>query len=307
MRNTPILALALPLALALALAACLAACPEAPVRRFERQLEPRGDQPPTTFGAFEPDEIAESLHGDWIVEQRRPHGGASKALFAFSIHGDRIRVVDKRYARERVLEGALVIRSATGFGVEPDDGGVTYYYSFVDTGEQVFMGMGAAIALRDDERFVARLGAWEELRYDGERCSYVRTFGADIAEEEVDCGFRDRKPAAAPGARKGAAPEAAADAGVGAEPQEDEERERVFTYRAEDPFRPGKQKTFELIVAGRYLVSRELADSVARRLPWEDAQRAEGTEGAADAGPVDEPDAAGDPVAESGPDGGEQP
>ena len=279
----------------LALALAVGACDRVPERLFQRTLEPPGDQPATTFGDYEPEVLAGALHGEWIVER------GDRRLFEFSIHGESAKVVDHRYTTSRTVEGELVLRSATGFGVQPPDG-VTYFYSFVDSGERVYMGMGAAIATRRDGAFKAKLGAWETLTFDGDSCLYERAFGGDVHSEEVACGFQDKKKPKSHGPAKSKDKDKdkdkskddgeADDEAAAAEPVE-----RVFSYTAADPFRPGKKKTVELIVAGDYLISRELADSTARSVPWEDKVAEEAKSGAAaaaapsDAGAVPEPDA----------------
>ncbi len=242
----------------------LAGCDKVPERRFQRTIGPAGDQPATTFGDYEPEVLAGALHGEWVVER------GERKLFEFSIHGESAKVVDHRYATPRTVEGELVLRSATGFGIEPPDG-VTYFYSFVDSGEQVYMGMGTAIATSRNGTFKAKLGAWETLTFDGESCRYDRAFGGDADTEEIQCGFKDKKK---PRAKKKKPKAKTKTNGKGEKKDEadppEPPAERVFTYKAEDPFRPGKKKTFELVVAGDYLISRELADSKARAIPWAD-------------------------------------
>ena len=97
------------------------------------------------------------------------------------------------------------------------------------------MGLGAAIETEEGDAFTARIGAWERLvkQKDQEGCTYIKTWGGSTSEESVDCELKQK------GERT------------------------VFSYQSEDPFRPGKLKTYELTVVGDYLLGKELADSKA--------------------------------------------
>ncbi|MBD90655.1 MAG: hypothetical protein CL940_09980 [Deltaproteobacteria bacterium] len=153
-------------------------------------------------------------------------------MFEFSFADDQATVVDRRFTTTREITGPLKLRSATGFGITDSDG-ATYYYSAVFDGEDVFMGLGAAIESEAGETFTARIGAWERLvrKKDEEGCTYIKTWGGSTSEETVACELKQK------GERT------------------------VFSYQSEDPFRPGKLKTYELTVVGDYLLGKELADS----------------------------------------------
>jgi hypothetical protein len=157
-------------------------------------------------------------------------------LFEFSFQGDTAKVIDQRFTTAREVSGPLKIRSATGFGITDSDG-TTYYYSVVFDGDEVFMGLGAAVEVEEGPTFSARIGAWERLiREEGEEgCRYVKTWGGSTSEESVACELKTKG-----------------------------DRE-IFTYQSEDPFRPGKLKTFELTVVGKYLLGKELAAAKAER------------------------------------------
>lgn len=218
---------------ALLLAATFAgACKEGPIvgsAATGAVEDPPGGEPPTAIGPFDAIEMKAALQGDWIVEKD------GRLHFEFSFHGDDAKVVDHRFTTPTTREGRLLLRSATGIGVETADG-VGYYYSFVRDGEDVFLGFGAALRAVETEPFTAKLGAWEKLVVDeGGGCRFVRTWGGETAEESVACGFEER------------------------------DGRKVFHYQSEDPFRRGKMKKNELYVVGSYLLAKELAESKARR------------------------------------------
>ena len=189
-----------------------------------------GDKPATTVGDFDEDAVRKTLQGDWLVKR------GARVLFEFLIEGDKARVIDRRFSEPRTIEGTLLIRSATGFGITDGDG-VTSYYSVVSHGDEMYMGLGSAIATTGEEPFTAKLGAWESLvRLPGEEgCRYVKTWAGSTTEQTVPCSLKE----------KGG--------------------KTVFSYESEDPFRPGKMKTFELTRVGNTLLSRELAEARAVR------------------------------------------
>lgn len=209
----------------------LVACPatrKAPPAGGERQVQ--GDKPMTGEAAFDADALREKLQGHWRVKR------GERVLFEFSFNGEQATVVDRRFTTAREVTGPLKLRSATGFGITDGDGS-TYYYSAVFDEDEVFMGLGAAIATEEGEAFTARIGAWESLvrEKDSEGCKYIKTWGGSTSEESVDCELKQK------GDRT------------------------VFSYQSEDPFRPGKLKTYELTVVGDYLLGKELAESRAER------------------------------------------
>ncbi len=211
----------------LALACILAACPatrKAPSEASEQTIS--GDKPMTGEASFDADALREKLQGHWRVRR------GERVLFEFSFAGDQATVVDRRFTTAREVTGPLKLRSATGFGITDSDG-ATYYYSAVFDGDEVFMGLGAAIETEEGEAFTARIGAWERLvrEKDQEGCKYIKTWGGSTSEETVECELKQK------GDRT------------------------VFSYQSEDPFRPGKLKTYELTVVGDYLLGKELAES----------------------------------------------
>jgi hypothetical protein len=209
----------------------LAACPASrkpPAEAKGTAIE--GDQPMTGEAPFDEGAFREALQGHWRVSR------GERVLFEFSFEGATAKVVDRRFTTAREISGPLKIRSATGFGITDTDG-VSYYYSAVFDGKEAFMGLGAAIETEEGEAFTARIGAWERLvREEGqEGCRYIKTWGGSTSEETVACELKQK------GDRT------------------------IFTYQSEDPFRPGKLKTYELTVVGDYLLGKELADARAER------------------------------------------
>lgn len=205
----------------------LTACPatqKAPSEAGDPQVQ--GDKPMTGEAAFDAEALREKLQGHWRVRR------GERVLFEFSFQGEQATVVDRRFTTAREVTGPLKLRSATGFGITDADGS-TYYYSAVFDGDEVFMGLGAAIETEEGEAFTARIGAWERLvrETDQEGCKYIKTWGGSTSEESVDCELKQK------GDRT------------------------VFSYQSEDPFRPGKLKTYELTVVGDYLLGKELAES----------------------------------------------
>lgn len=196
-----------------------------------------GHRPATGTASFDRQELRERLQGHWKARR----GG--ELLFELDVAGERARLRDLREGRDTVHEGALVLRSATSFGIEEADGTV-YYDSFVRVGEKVHIGPWSAIRMRGPPSgFRAELGAWETLVYDGSSCRLVETWGGERSERDVPCGFR----------------------GGGDEGDAESGGRRVFHYRAEDPFHTDRLKTFELIVAGDYLLDPKLAAVRAER------------------------------------------
>lgn len=220
--------------------------------------EPAGDRPLTTIEGFDHEDLLSRLQGDWVVERN----GAR--TFEFHIDGERASAVDHRFSTPRPMSGELVLRSSTGFGI--DVGEMVYFFSFVQANGATFMGRGGAIHAPAGEPFTAHLGAWERLVRTEEGCTYINTFGGTPKEKESKCEVGKRG-----------------------------ERE-VFTFTAPDPFRPDHLKTFELTVAGDYLLERDLAEAVARPM----AAPTAAPPGAAPATPgepaAEEPDVSDDPA-----------
>ncbi len=230
----------------------LAACPATRKDRSETGAESiQGDKPMTGEAVFDPDALRDKLQGHWRVRR------GERVLFEFSFQGEQATVVDRRFTTAREVTGPLKLRSATGFGITDADGS-TYYYSVVFDGEEVFMGLGAAIATEEGEAFTAHIGAWERLvrEKDQEGCKYITNWGGSESEESVDCELKQK------GDRT------------------------VFSYQSEDPFRPGKLKTYELTVVGDYLLGKELAES--RAEPFDPTKDAKTPESAAGTPPVKE-------------------
>ena len=204
-------------------------CKEAP-QRSAPSSDPAGHTPPTTVGGFDATAMREALQGRWDVQQ------GTRDLFYFEFKGDKARVVDVRFAAPRFIDGTLSVRSATGFGITDTDG-VTSFYSAVLTDEDAFIGLGAAIELSPGDTFEAKLSAWERLTLDETGgCTYTKKWGESVNQREVACEFKKK------GGRD------------------------IFTYQADDQFRPDRLKRYEWIRVGGYLMNRELADAEAHRL-----------------------------------------
>ncbi len=234
-----------------------AACGRADAPPAERPGNPLGDRPATTIGAFDPAEVRATLRGHWEVYEGK------RLLWEFVIDDQRIQVVDRRFAQPTVREGALVIRSHTGFGLRDADD-VTYYYAFVPAEDGMRMGLGDAIWMGPDDGFTAHLGAWERLQRTPDGCTLTTTWAGQTTEREVKCGFTTKDDRA------------------------------MFFYEAEDKFRRGRLKTYELFVSGEYLVSPDLYRTQARRkdAPQPPAPDASEAEADAEAPPeVEAPDA----------------
>lgn len=192
--------------------------------------EPEGHRPATTVGEFDPTTMKEALQGRWDVQQ------GTRDLFFFEFDGDKARVVDVRFAAPRFIDGALTVRSATGFGITDQDG-VTSFYSAVLVEDAAFIGLGDAVELSEGDTFEAKLSAWERLTLnDDGSCTYTKRWGEQVNTQEVTCEFTKK------GGRE------------------------IFTYEADDQFRPDRLKRYEWIRVGNYLLSRELADAEAHRL-----------------------------------------
>ena len=222
---------------ALTLMVSLGACnvEDASTLMERQQAVSLGDGPITRIEGFDHKALAASLQGDWIVVQ------GDKRVFEFNIVGEQVRVLDHRFAQPRTIRGKLLLRSSTSFGINATEG-PRYFFGFVTTEAQTYMGHGGAVALRGDESaFSITLGAWETLRYADGTCQLVSTFGGGESVRDVKCSFTEE------------------------EVEGGEKRRTGFRYEAPDPFRPERLKTVELTLKGGYLLDKELARSVASR------------------------------------------
>lgn len=217
-------------ALGTALVACVlasgACTPTLEPEASDAPIAPPGNLPGTTVGPVDPVLMRDKLAGSWVVRRAR------RVILEFTLDGDHIALVDHRFPTPRKLEGTFRVRSSTGFGVETADG-TTYWYAVGWDGPIVHIGLGTIIEVGDATRFTAQLGAWERLVRTPDGCTYVRTWGGDERSTEVPCEVVER------GDRK------------------------IFTFEAEDPYRPDRLKKVELDLVGGYLMERELGDSIA--------------------------------------------
>ncbi len=240
-------------------AACLAlvcaslfAC--SPTRVGEPDSGPRpvrGNLPATSAGPVDAGLMRDKLAGAWVVQR------AGRVVLEWNLDGDSIALTDRRFPVARELRGEFRVRSSSGFGVEVEDG-TTYWYSAAWVGSEVHVGLGTVIEAPDPERFTAWLGAWERLERTPDGCVYVRTWGGDETRADVPCEITEHSG------------------------------RQVFSFEAEDPFRPDRLKRVELDVVGTYLMDRELAESLAvPRVVYERQQEAAKAESTGDA-PADE-------------------
>lgn len=218
-----------------------------------------GNLPATSAGPVDATLMRDKLAGAWVVRR------AGRVVLEWNLDGDHIALTDRRFPVARELRGAFRVRSSSGFGVEIEDG-TTYWYSAAWVGSEVHVGLGTAIEAPDPERFTARLGAWERLERTPDGCVYVRTWGGDETRTDVPCEVTERSG------------------------------RQVFSFEAEDPFRPDRLKKVELDVVGPYLMERELAESLA--VPRVVYEREEGAARGADADGAPAGEAGGDSVRE---------
>jgi hypothetical protein len=170
--------------------------------------------------------MRDKLAGAWVVRR------AGRVVLEWNLDGDRIELIDRRFPVARELRGEFRVRSSSGFGVQIEDG-TTYWYSAAWVGSEVHVGLGAAIDVADPQHFTAQLGAWERLERTPDGCVYVRSWGGGETRADVPCEITERSG------------------------------RQVFSFEAEDPFRPDRLKKVELDVVGPYLMERELAESLA--------------------------------------------